>query len=174
MRLVWQQQMPNKNHFQQQLALRLNEFLQSQIGQWASYSALNDEPNPNDICEKNKQLQWCYPRIVGEHEMQMHLVLADRQNWRRNQFGVLEPSGKTALVLPEQLVGFLVPGLVFNKNGVRLGRGKGFYDRYLSQSRGIKVGLCFSFQFLNKEIPHEAHDVRMDFIITDQEIYKCN
>lgn len=173
MKLIWNQQEPNLKHLQQQLDLQLSHFLESQSGLWASYSAMNDEPNPWGACEKNKHLQWCFPRIVGEHEMQMHSVAVDKRDWTRNRFGVLEPNEKLSLVLPQQIFGLIIPGVVFNKNGVRLGRGKGFYDRYLCQSRGIKVGLCFSFQLLNEEIPHEAHDVRMDFIVTEREIHKC-
>lgn len=174
MRQIWQKQMPLKAHLQRQLESRLHEFLQSQNGMWASYSALNDEPDPQIVCEKNQHLQWSYPRLIGDGQMQMFSVLAEMQNWTRNQFGVLEPSEKLSLVLPQQFDGLIIPGVVFNNNGVRLGRGKGYYDRYLCQSRGIKVGLCFSFQLLKEEIPHEAHDVRMDFIITELEIHKCN
>lgn len=61
-----------------------------------------------------------------------------------------------------------VPGLVFDEEGHRLGRGKAFYDRFLAKlgSRVFKVGLAFSFQKV-KKIPRESHDVPMDVVVTD-------
>ncbi|MGZ3807117.1 MAG: 5-formyltetrahydrofolate cyclo-ligase, partial [Bacteriovorax sp.] len=66
----------------------------------------------------------------------------------------------------------LVPGLAFTKKGERLGRGKGFYDKYLSSYRGIKIGLCFSAQ-LSDLLPTEEHDVKLDYIVTEEEIINC-
>jgi 5-formyltetrahydrofolate cyclo-ligase len=60
----------------------------------------------------------------------------------------------------------LVPGLAFTSEGCRLGRGSGYYDRFLSKIPGttFKVGVCFDFQFL-AELPHEPHDVKMDVVV---------
>lgn len=66
----------------------------------------------------------------------------------------------------------LIPGIAFGHQGARLGRGKGFYDRYLSHYRGIKIGICFSDQLI-ETVPSEEHDIPMDFIVTDKEIIKC-
>lgn len=62
-----------------------------------------------------------------------------------------------------------VPGLFFDKNGHRLGSGKGFFDRFLSKipKSVIKVGICFSSQVV-EEIPTEEHDIRMDFLLTEK------
>ena len=61
---------------------------------------------------------------------------------------------------------FFVPGVGFDLNGGRLGRGKGFYDRYLENSKAVKIGLAWSGQLI-EEIPVESHDCHMDFIITE-------
>lgn len=68
-----------------------------------------------------------------------------------------------ALVTPEWV---LVPGLAFDLNGARLGRGKGYYDRYLESNDAIRIGLAWTEQIL-ENIPMESHDCHMDFIITD-------
>lgn len=64
----------------------------------------------------------------------------------------------------------LAPGVAFGKNGERLGYGGGFYDRYLEKAEKeriiLKVGLCFQEQLL-EALPTEAHDKKMDLIITD-------
>lgn len=88
-----------------------------------------------------------------------------------SDFGVpiLCPKKTAPKVSPEIL---LIPGLGFSKNGTRLGRGKGFYDQYLSEHKGlIKIGLCFEEQVLDS-LPKESHDVDMDFIITDSKIHR--
>ena len=65
----------------------------------------------------------------------------------------------------------LVPGLAFTKDGKRLGRGKGFYDRYLEHSSALKVGIAFEKQ-METDLPTDDHDVLMDFVVTDKGIYK--
>lgn len=67
----------------------------------------------------------------------------------------------------------LIPGLGFTEKGVRLGRGKGFYDKYLHHYRGVKIGICFSLQ-LEEMLPSEEHDVNLDYIVTEEKIIKCN
>jgi 5-formyltetrahydrofolate cyclo-ligase len=79
------------------------------------------------------------------------------------QFGIRAPNPGPSL---EQLDLIIVPGLAFTSEGCRLGRGSGYYDRFLSEIPGstFKLGVCFDFQFL-AEIPHEPHDVKMDVVV---------
>lgn len=81
------------------------------------------------------------------------------------------PKGATWLEQPYHLVNpdwFLVPGVGFDLNGARLGRGKGFYDRHLEhRPDAIKIGLAWTEQIVEK-IPVEQHDCHMDFIITEK------
>jgi 5,10-methenyltetrahydrofolate synthetase len=72
-------------------------------------------------------------------------------------------SGPYHEVAPDWL---LIPGVGFDLQGSRLGRGKGFYDRFLQHSPAKKIGLAWSGQLV-EEIPMEAHDCPMDFIITE-------
>ena len=60
-----------------------------------------------------------------------------------------------------------VPGLGFSLDGSRLGRGKGYYDRYLENSQALKIGVAWSEQIIEK-IPVESHDCHMDLIITEK------
>ena len=85
-------------------------------------------------------------------------------------FKILGPSLKSIEVTPEVI---LVPGLAFSEKGERLGRGKGFYDKYLSQYRGIKIGICFSEQLI-ENLPSEKHDETLDYIVTDERIINCS
>jgi 5-formyltetrahydrofolate cyclo-ligase len=81
------------------------------------------------------------------------------------KFGVREPAATCVEIALEKFDLILVPGMAFDLNGNRLGRGKGFYDRILSAASGIKCGICHDFQLLEK-IPTEPHDARVDFIFT--------
>lgn len=88
------------------------------------------------------------------------------------EFGskILVPKNKTEKVIPEIL---LIPGLAFSKAGERLGRGKGYFDRYLENYSGLKVGVCFEFQ-VKSIVPTDDHDKKCDWLITDKNIYKTN
>lgn len=81
------------------------------------------------------------------------------------QFSIREPHKNCAEIPLANLDLILVPGIAFDLRGNRLGRGKGFYDRLLQKVRGLKVGIAFDGQIVEK-IPAEAHDARMNFILT--------
>jgi 5-formyltetrahydrofolate cyclo-ligase len=81
------------------------------------------------------------------------------------KFGVREPAASCAEMPLNQFDLVLVPGMAFDLSGHRLGRGRGFYDRLLANVSGIKCGVGYDFQLLEK-IPTEPHDARVDFILT--------
>ena len=86
----------------------------------------------------------------------------------KGAYGILEP--KTVQTADENNIDvILVPGLAFDRNGGRMGFGKGYYDRLLENNKAVKIGLCYDFQILGK-IPTESHDVPMNFVITEKEI----
>ncbi len=107
----------------------------------------------------------------------------DLQAWRienadelvPGRFGILEPTvavraDETRHILPEMLDWVLVPGVAFDIiDGNRLGRGKGFYDRFLAKLRpdAISVGLAFLCQIFPK-IPTEPHDQRVSAVVTER------
>jgi 5-formyltetrahydrofolate cyclo-ligase len=87
--------------------------------------------------------------------------------WNRQ---IHEPAFAQAhLVTPAEIKLMIVPGLAFTRDGHRLGRGGGFYDRYLAllPSTAVKIGVCFSVQIV-PSLPAEPHDQHMNAIITEQ------
>ena len=89
-------------------------------------------------------------------------------------FGILEPKdGKIKKFDVKKVDLVLVPGIVFDENGHRIGYGYGYYDRFLRKlnKNKTKIGLCYDFQLVDK-IPEEKHDVPMDIIITEKRIVK--
>ncbi|MBI3604820.1 MAG: 5-formyltetrahydrofolate cyclo-ligase [Nitrospirae bacterium] len=85
-----------------------------------------------------------------------------------DRFGLKEPFGSYIRpVDPGHLELMVVPGVAFDSSGNRIGYGKGFYDRLLSQKkRGFIEALAFDFQVI-ESVPSEGHDIKMDRIITE-------
>ena len=96
--------------------------------------------------------------------------IKDRQeDLAQGAFGIMEPRpGTTRLADPDEAGCVIVPGVVFDTLNNRIGRGKGFYDRFLGGLRPgvVKVGLAFSFQVVER-IPAEDRDMKMDLVLTD-------
>ncbi len=85
-------------------------------------------------------------------------------------FHIPEP-GRDAPVLPPEAFDLaVVPAVAFDRAGYRLGRGGGYYDRYLSRMSCVKAGLCPE-RFLLPSVPREAHDICMDMIFTEEGEY---
>ncbi|MCI8403923.1 MAG: 5-formyltetrahydrofolate cyclo-ligase [Clostridia bacterium] len=88
----------------------------------------------------------------------------------KGAYGILEPSViKSAGIGDIDVI--LIPGLAFDRDGGRMGFGKGYYDRFLENTNAVKIGLCYDFQLLDN-IPKESHDIPMNYIITEKEILK--
>lgn len=92
-------------------------------------------------------------------------ILDPVRHLKKGRYGVLEPK-RGRKIHRGQLDLIIVPGLAFDKEGNRLGRGKGFFDRFLEKTgKTPKIGLAFKEQ-MTKKIPVERHDIPMDRIIT--------
>lgn len=88
---------------------------------------------------------------------------------KKGAYGIYEPTDVAAVNISDIDIA-VIPGISFSKSGDRLGFGKGYYDRFLSEFCGTKEGVCYDFQVLD-EIPASEHDVKMDIIITETRIY---
>jgi 5-formyltetrahydrofolate cyclo-ligase len=89
-----------------------------------------------------------------------------------NSWGIREPSGEVA-IQPSEIDAVLVPGLCFDRQGHRVGYGKGYYDKFLSQCRPncVRIGLSL-FQLVDKIDDVGPHDVEIDFCITPETVDK--
>lgn len=112
-----------------------------------------------------------FPRcITGTHDMNFHFV-EDLDRLEPGAYGLFEPPASfeiydRASTPPAACV---VPALVYDKRGYRLGYGKGYYDRYLGSFTGSKVGLVYS-SFIVDEVPRGRFDLSVDFIVTERGI----
>ncbi|KAB2641097.1 MAG: 5-formyltetrahydrofolate cyclo-ligase [Verrucomicrobia bacterium] len=131
----------------------------------ALYAALADEVDLLPLVVWDPSRRWVFPRICGEdlifhelHDVAGHLA--------RGACGVREPSPTLPRVPIPEIDAFLCPGLAFDLNGARLGRGRGYYDRALASARpdAVKVGICHPIQRVADTF-RESHDVAMDVVI---------
>lgn len=89
----------------------------------------------------------------------------------KGAFSVPEPQERREID-PLLIDAVVVPGIAFDKGGARVGFGKGCYDKFLKGTSAIKVGICYDFQIYPK-ILIEEHDIRMDFLVSECGIIKC-
>jgi 5-formyltetrahydrofolate cyclo-ligase len=94
-----------------------------------------------------------------------HRVLNLETDIATGKFGISEPLPACEEIPLNRFDLVLVPGLAFDVNGNRLGRGRGFFDRILSAASGVKCGVAYDFQLLDR-IPTEPHDAKVNFIFT--------
>lgn len=88
---------------------------------------------------------------------------------KRGAYGIREPINIRQVHI-DDLKAIIIPGIGFDRKGTRLGFGKGCYDRFLENYKGLKIGVCYEFQFLD-ELPADEYDVPMDIIVTESGCY---
>lgn len=126
------------------------------------YSSLPDEVQTQGFIEKwRQQKRIILPTVVGDDIIPVELT--PETNFAVGDFNILEPQNE-AYTGGYDLI--IVPGVAFDRQGNRLGRGKGYYDRFLCQHRSVKkIGICFDFQLIDS-VPVEENDIPMDEIIS--------
>lgn len=87
-------------------------------------------------------------------------------------FGILEPGQNSPRAQINDIDVCIIPGVAFGRSGNRLGRGKGYYDRFLAECHAPKIALAYSFQIVSR-LPASDYDIPMDTIITDHETIEC-
>ena len=91
----------------------------------------------------------------------------------KNRYGILEPTSFENKVAVNEIDLVIVPGIVFDINGYRIGYGGGYYDRFLVKIPQEKtLGICFDFQIIDC-VPRNSYDVRVKKIITEKRIILC-
>ena len=115
---------------------------------WGSYKKLAGEVDLEDIT-KTVNCQFAYPKIKSD--------------------GVMKYFLNSKEINPDAL---LIPGLAFDKYGYRLGRGGGYFDRFLKNYNNKKVAIAFYNQIYKSALPREDHDEKVDIIVTEKGLIK--
>ena len=131
-----------------------------------AYWSMDDEVFTHDfVCKWAEEKTILLPCVKGD-ELEIRYFDGREKLCPGEGYAIPEPVGRLFTDLNKIDV-ILVPGVAFDRTLNRLGRGKGFYDKILSQTEACKIGICFDFQLLDR-IPTEVHDVRMTQVISSR------
>ena len=194
--------------------LRSSSFEPTARRRWAAFAPLGHEPQLRSALQmitKCFQVEWVFPRVLNPKselpEMEFYrpelgTSVAAKNSpaesaadpaFQYNSWGLSEPVLETSeLVDGNTIDGFLIPALAFDKKGARLGRGKGYFDNYLSRfaetdtdaDRDVrqavalpsglhlktKIGIAFDDQILSEDLVTEAHDITMDIVLSESRL----
>lgn len=113
--------------------------------------------------------QVAFPRCIPEtHDMEYHFITS-LDDLKPGEYGLLEPTPDMPVYHRNSSAptACIIPALVYDKRGYRLGYGKGYYDRYLGTYIGSKVGMIYS-DYIIDELPRGRFDLSVDFIVTEK------
>ena len=137
----------------------------------ACYFPIGSEVDTHDIMlnilKQGKNL--LLPRIVDDN-IQFYIV-SNLEKLERGSFEIMEP--KDICDRAKKIDCVLIPTVGVSKLGVRLGYGYGYYDRFLSLTNAVKISLTYSKQIV-KSIPSDSHDIKIDWIVTEDENIKIS
>lgn len=139
----------------------------------ALYASVRREVETAGLFEKLRKdgKSLFYPKVSDEKNRLMDFIKVEAlADLKKSQWGILEPKSGVAVEVSQMDV-VVLPGLAFDKRGYRLGFGKGYYDRALSNFRGLRVGLAFELQMV-EDIAPETHDVPCDWVFTEKRSLK--
>ena len=139
----------------------------------ALYSAVNNEISTERIFYKSKELNKnvYYPKVTRNDLVFYNIK--DLNELKAKYRNIPEPNIVDYNLVEDRPDLIIVPGPCFDENGNRLGYGKGFYDRYLSDfPRQNIVGLAYDFQILDN-VPSTRSDVKVGYIITESRVINC-
>ena len=200
----------DKQELRKEIRNRKRQFSQDQLGELSLSAISKLRKHPKVMAAHTLLLYYSLPDEVNTHEWIDELVAEGKRvllpvvvndkdmvireytgkhDLAEGSFHIMEPIGK---LFPEEkypeIEVAIIPGMSFDDGGHRLGRGKGYYDRFLTKLRGTevdksdtevdksdtedknlgtevyKIGVCFDFQKL-QEIPFESHDILMNEVI---------
>lgn len=138
----------------------------------AGYHAVGSEVRTQEILKEilNAGKELSLPKV--EKDDLVFKKITSFSDLEVGNFSVMEPKERCETVKKLEVI--LVPAIALTREGYRLGYGFGYYDRYLHDKRSKKIALSYSKQIV-KTIPHDSHDVRVDCIVTEDEvIYTTN
>ena len=129
------------------------------------YYSLADEVETGEFIKK-----WCNKKcillpVISGNELVLKKYIGEEKISFQNNFSIKEPIGEEFNDF-DKIDLAIIPGMAFDRELNRLGRGKGFYDKLLPKIKAPKIGICFSFQIVDK-IPTEEFDLAMDEVWTE-------
>lgn len=130
------------------------------------YHSLPDELSTCEFIDRwHNKKHLFLPRVNG---VNLEILPYDQSTLQLGAFHIEEPSGDELTPI-ENIEMVVVPAIAYDRRGNRVGRGKGFYDRLLADTKATKVGVAYDFQLVD-DIETEPHDVKVDVVITESRV----
>lgn len=155
---------------------QLSEMMDDPAAWVLGYAALADEVNIDTFLRHrlNVNLPLFLPRVTAEpHIMDAYRVYSFENDLEEGAYHIREPLVTCPFCPPEKITCILVPGRAFSTDGIRVGRGGGYYDRYLPKTKALRIGVAYEEQLFDA-LPSGPHDARMDMIVTPQRVITCS
>lgn len=162
-RLAIQRERANNSYKDEQIVNFLFDLLielsKSTVG---IYYPIEYEIDVLSLSQRLDGIKFALPKVRNRRMVYVEYAKGDRLV--PNAYGICEPESDNE-INPEVII---VPGLAFDLNGYRLGRGKGYYDRYIASRRDelISIGVCRQYQILEL-LPHNQEDYPMSYIVSE-------
>ena len=136
------------------------------------YCSMGTEPDTEAVLEEllARGKRVALPRCLPGRSMETRLYVPGLP-LLRHRYGMLEPGADHPLVETAQIDLALVPALAYDIRCMRMGRGGGYYDRYLADFPSVTVGL-FRDALLQKKIPAEPHDRPVGLVVTETRLFR--
>ncbi len=136
----------------------------------ALYKSIGGELPCDGVAEffqKNNRVV-CYPKVKGDI-IEFFEVKDPEMDMSKGAYGILEPKETCRKIYPGDIDLMVVPAVAYNEEGLRLGQGGGFYDRWLNSAAAegkapYTIGVCYEFQ-LYSALPVEKHDYAVDCVM---------
>ncbi len=143
-----------------------------------AYMAYRSEAETMPVLEQAFAAHKCVavPRVLRSENQQgngtmIFCRIASLDDCVKGAYGILEPREDCTIVQPDENSLILVPGCAFTRDGLRMGYGGGYYDRYLQlYPKAVTIGYAFEEQIYDA-IPSEEHDRQLDFVVTQKKCY---
>lgn len=133
------------------------------------FYSINNEPQILEVYTRLENIKFYLPKVLSKNNDLIYTKLSIPLQFEKDYYNI----NASINTKDEDLDLVFIPGIAFNENGYRLGYGSGCYDLYFRKHNLIKVGICYEECLIN--IPfQEDHDIKMDYIITEERIIKVN
>ncbi len=133
----------------------------------ASFCGLKIEPDLSDLHSKLPQAKIVYPLCKSENELDFYHVDKPDEQLKKGYYGLYEPDPEFCEKVEVADIGlFLIPAFAYTRDGRRLGKGGGYYDRALSKAESsvMTIGVAFKCQLL-EDLPTDNNDVIIDRVV---------
>ncbi len=142
------------------------------------YYPLNSEIDPLPLAEAalKEGKTVAFPRCGEDHRMDFRIVTSLCEDFESGMYGLHEPKETCPILDPEKdgrSKICVIPAVVYDREGYRLGYGKGYYDRYLSGFAGMKVGFAYEELILDR-IPRGRYDLAVDLLISEKGVHNLH